>query len=83
MNTKTPGAKVLNDLRQHRLAVDKSPGGGILEFVITWSQVCIDKWLCELFPNAFAWLNKFFPPEKGSYHWKLAGSRYTKFFTIQ
>ncbi|RXW17401.1 hypothetical protein EST38_g8454 [Candolleomyces aberdarensis] len=83
VNTKTPGAKVLEDLRQHRLVVDKSPTGRILEFCVTWSQVQIDEWLHGLFPDAFAWLDKFFPLEKGNYHWKLAASRYTKLFVIQ
>jgi hypothetical protein len=54
-----------------------------LEFIVTWSQARIDKWLRELFPDAFAWLDKFFPLEKGCYHWKLAASRYTKLFIIQ
>ncbi|KAJ7731741.1 hypothetical protein B0H16DRAFT_1468913 [Mycena metata] len=42
-----------------------------LEFGIKWSQKQIDKWLREILPLAFEFLDKRYPKDIEGYHWTL------------
>ncbi|KAJ7753473.1 hypothetical protein B0H16DRAFT_1459372 [Mycena metata] len=42
-----------------------------LEFGIKWSQKQIDKWLREILPLAFEFLDKRYPEDIEGYHWTL------------
>ncbi|KAJ7886277.1 hypothetical protein B0H13DRAFT_2342924 [Mycena leptocephala] len=78
--TQCPTAGKVEDLLKKKFAVLKTPDKKDLEFNPNWTQKRIDKWLRELLPLLFKFLDLRYPGVV--YHWVLLGKDQRSLFVM-
>jgi hypothetical protein len=79
-------AKEYEQLRKYGLFVAKDSKGGELEFGETWSQKAIDRWLRDLFPKVFEWLDARFgcqDADSNEFQWVLLKKNRSDLFVVE
>ncbi|KAJ7751392.1 hypothetical protein B0H16DRAFT_1840655 [Mycena metata] len=77
------GAKV-EQARKRQLAVFKTRDNEELLYDATWEQARIDKWLHQLMPMVFEFLDTRYPEEgvASAYHWLLLGKEQRRLYVM-